>query len=107
MAVTRAGSMEKPARQIKLQVKRGELSDRRGAGRPVQGKGIVRRGVLRGGGKPNNRGRRNGKSQARRGHRRHVQRLADVANRVRAALMLVQERAAAREVQQRRARKER
>lgn len=55
-----AGSLVKPARQIRLQALK-ELSDRRGAGRPVEGERVVRRVVLRGGGKPNNRRRRNRK----------------------------------------------
>jgi hypothetical protein len=69
----------------------------------MQRKGIERRNIVRECSVPGNLPRFRDQSESRGRQRRHVQRLANVACSVRAASVLMDERAASREIQQRHA----
>jgi hypothetical protein len=96
-----------PREQLSVARARNSGRDQRrwlsGRGSPrssVQSERILRRGIIRQSGMPRNFPCFRNEVQRSRGQRRHVQRLADVASGVRAAGVLVRERAASREVQE-------
>jgi hypothetical protein len=67
----------------------------------MQSAKILWRGVIRKSDMPRNFPRLRNEVQRSRGQRRHVQRLADVASRIRPAGVMMQNGAASREIQQR------
>jgi hypothetical protein len=84
-----------------------KLRGRRRSRSAVKRKSVARRNLLR---EPSVSGDQLGcgdEVESRRGQHGHVQRLADVASSIRAIIMLVQEAAARREIQQHRARQHR
>jgi hypothetical protein len=84
-----------------------ELSGGRGAPGAMQRKRITWRGVPRQRTIPANDLGRAAEVQPGRSQRRHMQRLADMASRIRPTGMLVKERAACREIEQRKASQQR
>ena len=75
----------------------------RGARRAVKRKRIQRRNAIWRCGMPRNFLRFGNEVERRRGQRRHMQRLANVASGIRSAGVMMQNRAASREIQQREA----